>query len=73
MSKIWFQDFPTNDTLVKGYIDSDTFLGEATFYQKKCNIELDLNNHLNKNNEQLYSHHAYKFAKEALQRKVNNL
>ena len=42
MSKIYFQDYPDDQTLIKGWIDSKTNEGMAEVYKKTTIIGIDI-------------------------------
>jgi len=68
MSKIYFQDYPDDQTLIKGYINSETKEGLAEVYKKTTTVGIDINENGVVKNPNTNKQYAYKFASEALDR-----
>ena len=68
MPKIYFQDYPDNQTLIKGYINSETKEGLAEIFKKTTTIGIDINTNGVVKNPSTNKQYAYKFASEALNR-----
>jgi hypothetical protein len=68
ISKIYFQDYIDDDTLIKGYIESDTKQGKAEVYKKINIIEIDIETTGFKKEPYLDKEYATNFAWEALER-----
>jgi hypothetical protein len=68
MGKVYFQDYSDNETIIKGYVDSETKEGLAEVYRRVQNIYIDIPT--NGVYKEPYSdkQFAHKFASEAIER-----
>jgi hypothetical protein len=72
MAKIYFQDYPDKNqaTVMIGYVDSETGMGEANLYSIANTYHIDINENGIVKQTGTYKQDAYKFASEAID-KVN--
>ena len=68
MSKIYFQNYSDDKTLIKGWIDSETKEGVVEIYKKTKTIGIDIIENGVAKNPSTNKQYAYKFALEALNR-----
>jgi len=68
MPIIYFQDYPDEQSLIKGWIDSETKEGLAEIFKKTTTIGIDINENGAMKNPSTNKQYAYKFASEALDR-----
>jgi len=68
MSKIYFQDYSDDQTLIKGWIDSETKDGLAEVYKKTTIIGIDINENGVVKNPSTNKQYVHKYALEALNR-----
>ena len=68
MTKIYFQDYLDEQTLIKGWIDSKSKEGIAKVYKKTTTIGIDINENGVMKNPNTNKQYAHKFAQNALDR-----
>ena len=68
MTKIYFQDYLDEQTLIKGWIDSKSKEGIAEVYKKTTTIGIDINENGVMKNPNTNKQYAHKFALDALNR-----
>jgi len=68
MTKIYFQDYLDEQTLIKGWIDLETKEGMSQVYKKSTIISIDINENEVLENPNTNEQYAHKFALDALNR-----
>ena len=68
MTKIYFQDYLDEQTLIKGWIDSETKEGLSEVYKKTTIISIDINEKVVLENPSINEQFAHQFALDVLNR-----
>jgi len=68
MTKIYFQDYLDEQTLIKGWVDLETKVGLSEIYKKTTVIGIDINENESLENPNTNEQFVHQFALDALNR-----